>query len=273
MRRWHLTVTAVLGVVAVCAVTTVAQQQRTAESRDMTLLGSNDLQARSAYQPVIQKQGNRYIAYIGHHAGSMPNTLTGKMEDNGTSVVDVTNPRQPKYIAHIPGGGEAQGPGQAQMVRTCTGAELPKADKSKVYLLRSLGTSGHELWDVTTPEKPTRITQIVGGLKDTHKSWWECETGIAYLVGGDPAWRTARMTKIYDLSDPTHPVFIRDFGLPGQQPGATVNPVPTEVHGPISIVKANRVYFGYGTGRYGVVQIVDRKKLLEGPKEPTINTG
>jgi hypothetical protein len=268
MRRWHVIVTAVLAVVAVCAVTTVAQQ-RTAESRDMTLLGSNDLQARSAYQPVIQKQGNRYIAYVGHHAGSMPNTLTGKMEDNGTSVVDVTNPRQPKYIAHIPGGGEAQGPGQAQMVRTCSGADLPKADKSKFYLLRALGTSGHELWDVTTPEKPTRITQIVGGLKDTHKSWWECETGIAYLVGGDPAWRTARMTKIYDLSDPTHPVFIRDFGLPGQQPGSTMNPVPTELHGPISIVKANRVYFGYGTGRYGVVQIVDRKKLLEGPKEPT----
>src|SRR4029450_5439907 len=108
MRRWHLTVTAVLGVVAVCAVTTVAQQQRTAESRDMTLLGSNDLQARTPSQPVIQKQGNRYIAYIGHHAGSMPNTLTGKMEDNGTSVVDVTNPRQPKYLAHIPAGGAAQ---------------------------------------------------------------------------------------------------------------------------------------------------------------------
>ena len=109
----------------------------------------------------------------------------------------------------------------------------------------------------------------MNGLKDTHKSWWECETGIAYLVGGDPAWRTPRMTKIYDLSDPAHPVFIRDFGLPGQQPGSTMNPVPTEVHGPISIPKANRVYFGYGTGRYGVVQIVDRKKLLEGPKEPT----
>ena len=65
MRRWHLTVSAVVAVVAVCAVTTVAQQQR-AESRDMTLLGSNDLQARSAYQPVIQKQGPRYIASVGH---------------------------------------------------------------------------------------------------------------------------------------------------------------------------------------------------------------
>jgi len=258
-------VVAVLG--SALAVTMTAQQK--AESRDMALLGSNDLQARSAYQPVIQKQGDRYIAYIGHHVGSMPNLLTGKLEDNGTSVVDVTNPKQPKYIAHIPGGGEKEGPGQAQMVRTCTGADLPKADKSKVYLLRSLGSTGHEIWDVTTPEKPTRLTVVVNNLTETHKSFWECETGIAYLVGGDPAWRTPRMTKIYDLSDPAHPVFIRDFGLVGQQPGSTMTPVPTEMHGPISIPKLNRVYFGYGTGRNGIVQIVDRKKLLEGPKEPT----
>jgi hypothetical protein len=268
MRQWHLTVTAVLAVVAVCAVTTVAQQ-RTAESRDMTLLGSNDLQARSAYQPVIQKQGDRWIAYVGHHGGEMPNTLTGKIEPNGTSIVDVTNPRQPKYLAHIPGDAGQGEAGGAQMVRTCTGAELPKADKSKVYLLRTLGTKAHEIWDVTDPSKPSKVTTIVAGLRDTHKSWWECETGIAYLVSGDPAWRAQRMTKIYDLSDPAHPVFIRDFGLPGQQPGATVNPVPTDLHGPISIPKINRVYFGYGTGRYGIVQIVDRKKLLEGPKEPT----
>jgi hypothetical protein len=257
-------VVAVLG----SAVTMTAQQK--VESRDMTLVGSNDLQARSAYQPVIQKQGDRWIAYIGHHAGSMPNVLTGKLEDNGTSVVDVTNPRQPKYIAHIPGGGEERGPGQAQMVRTCTGADLPKADKSKVYLLRSLGSTGHEVWDVTTPEKPSRLTVVVNNMKETHKSFWECDTGIAYLVGGDPAWRTPRMIKIYDLSDPAHPVFIRDFGLVGQQPGSTMNPVPTEMHGPISLgAKANRVYIGYGTGRFGIVQIIDRKKLLEGPKEPT----
>jgi hypothetical protein len=245
-------------------------QQRAAESRDMTLLGSNDLQARSAYQPVIQKQGTRYIAYVGHHGGEMPNLITGMLEPNGTSVVDVTNPKQPKYLAHIPGDAGVGEGGGAQMVRTCSGADLPKADKSKFYLLRTLGTKAHEIWDVTDPAKPSRVTTIVSGLRDTHKSWWECDTGIAYLVSGDPAWRAQRMTKIYDLSDPAHPVFIRDFGLPGQQPGSTVNPVPTDLHGPISMgVKANRVYFGYGTGRYGVVQIIDRKKLLEGPKEPT----
>ena len=77
------------------------------------------------------------------------------------------------------------------------------------------------------------------------------------------------MTKIYDLSNPAAPVFIRDYGIVGQQPGST-GPVPTELHGPISLgPKANRVYFAHGTGRAGIIQIVDRDKLLNGPKEPT----
>jgi hypothetical protein len=46
--------------------------------------------------------------------------------------------------------------------------------------------------------------------------------------------------------------------------------VPTELHGPISTgPQGNRVYFGYGTNKGGVLQIVDREKLLNGPKEPT----
>src|SRR5204862_5633615 len=75
--------------------------------------------------------------------------------------------------------------------------------------------------------------------------------------------------QVYDLSDPVHPVKIRDFGLPGQEPGAS-GFVPTELHGPISTgPQGNRVYFGYGTNKGGVLQIVDRDKLLNGPKEPT----
>ena len=60
---------------------------------------------------------------------------------------------------------------------------------------------------------------LLEGLRNTHKSFWECDTGIAYVISGPKDWRTRRMTKIYDLSDPANPRFIRDFGLPGQQPG------------------------------------------------------
>jgi hypothetical protein len=155
------------------------------------------------------------------------------------------------------------------MTRVCNGTALPRGDRSKVYLLRSFGGSAHEIWDVTDPAKPSRITVVVSGLRDTHKNFWECNTGIAFLVSGAPQWRTPRMTQVYDLSDPAKPVFIRNFGLPGQQPGAT-GPVPTSLHGAISLgPNGNRIYLGFGTGNNGIVQIVDRDKLLNGPKEPT----
>jgi hypothetical protein len=255
-----------------------AAAQKQPEMSNMTLVGYNDLQARSAYQPVIKKQGDRWIAYIGHHGGTELNPLNGEMEANGTSVLDVTDPKNPKYLFHIPGeavkgtvtpGGGGSESGGAQMVRACAGSELPHADKSKFYLLRNYGNTAQEMWDVTNPAKPTRITVIASGLRDTHKNWWECNTGIAYLVSGVPDWRTLRLAMIYDLSNPAKPVFIRNFGLPGTQPGST-GPLPGRMHGPISTgPKGNRVYFAFESGGSGIFEIVDRDKLLNGPKEPT----
>ena len=78
-------------------------------AKDMRLVGMNDLQGRSAYQPTIHKQGDRTIAYIGHHGGtpevlvSRSIRLNGLAEFNGTSIVDVTDPSKPKYLFHIPG--------------------------------------------------------------------------------------------------------------------------------------------------------------------------
>jgi len=245
------------------------------EAKNMRLVGYNDLQGRSAYQPTIHRQGDRYIAYIGHHGGTpdVPkpmNKLTGQPEFNGTSIIDVTDPANPKYLRHIPGLEGNYEEGGAQMVRVCDGKDLPKGDPAKFYMLRVFGGKAHEIWDVSDPANPSLITRIgEGTLRDTHKNWWECNTGIAYLVSGAPGWRARRMTQIYDLSDPAKPVHIRDFGLPGQEPGATGG-VPTDLHGPISLgPQANRVYFGYGTNKGGVLQIVDRDKLLNGPKEPT----
>jgi len=193
---------------------------RKVESKNMRLVGYNDLQARSAYQPVIHHQGDRYIAYVGHHGGSREipqplNPMTKQNENNGTSVVDVTDPKHPKYLTHIPGEPGLNEQGGAQMVRICDGKKLPKGDPAKVYMLRTGGTTSQEIWDVTNPERPSLLTTVVAGLKDTHKNWWECDTGIAYLIsdGRPEKWRTKRMTKIYDLSDPAHPKFIRNFAL------------------------------------------------------------
>jgi hypothetical protein len=122
------------------------------------------------------------------------------------------------------------------------------------------------------------------GLRNTHKMWWECKTGVAYLPGSrDVAapnrWRQGQSLVVADWSDPAHPQYIRTFGLVGGQPGAT-GPVSTSLHGPISThdhpnatgklargataddVIGNRIYTAWGVGDDGVLQILDRKKLL-----------
>ena len=252
---------------------TAALAQMGADAKDMALVGYHDLQARSAYQPVIHHQGDQWIAYVGHHGGSVDvpkprNPLTGIEENDGTSLIDVTDPRAPKYLAHIPGAPGNYEDGGAQMVRVCDGKTLPKGDPAAVYMLRTFGNSAHEIWNTADASRPRLIARL-DGLKGTHKNWWECDSGIAYLVSGVDGWRVPRMTEVYDLSDPGKPVKIRDFGLPGQQPGAS-GPVPTWLHGAISTgAEGNRVYFGYGTNQGGVLQIVDRDRLLNGPREPT----
>jgi hypothetical protein len=247
------------------------------EAKNMRLVGFNNLQARSAYQPIIHKQGNRWIAYIGHHGGSAVNPMTKSVEPNGTSIVDVTDPRRPVYLKHLPGGAGVGEAGGAQMVRACNGSDLPNANKDKIYLLRGTSSS-HEVYDGTDPSNPVLVTTIVSNLGDTHKNFWECDTGIAYLVSDGtslgtsvpsfPAWRAERMTQIFDLSNPADPKFVRNWGLVGQEPGST-GPVPQDLHGAISIGPkgirgvTERVYFGHGTGSDGILQIVDRKKLLD----------
>ena len=123
-----------------------------ASSHNMRLVGTNDLQARSTYQPTLHKYSpNRYILFTGHHPlglqgeGQLPNAqhlpffnpLTGKNELNGTSIVDVSDPRHPKYLFHLPVADGVNG--GAQMVRVCDGAQLPHGDPKAVYMLRTFG--------------------------------------------------------------------------------------------------------------------------------------
>ena len=196
LARWPLSATFAATLLALTVTANAQDPREGEEALNMQLVGYNDLQGRSAYQPIIQQQGDRWIAYIGHHAGNHVNPLTGDVEGNGTSVVDVTDPANPRYIAHIPGAGIPGEEPEAQMVRTCLGSDLPNAIDTEIYLLRAVGRTGHDIWNVTTPEAPTLVSKIEDqGLVDTHKNWWECDTGIAFLVSGVEGWATRRMTR------------------------------------------------------------------------------
>ena len=268
MKRWYA-LSLVTGLVTAAAAGATAQTADTGhgeETFNTRLVGMHGLQARSAYQPLPVRQGARRIVYVGHHAGERLNPLTGTVEPNGTSIVDVTAPEAPRYLAHIPATGGASG---AQMVQVCAGEELPGGAAGRFYLLRSNGNRSHELWDVTEPDRPAfaRTVAEMGrtptGERHTHKNWWECDTGVAHLVGTVDGWRAPRILQIFDLADPAAPRRIRDFSLPGVQPDAG-GPIPggSGVHEAVRL--GNRVYLAYGTSADGTVQILDRERLLQG---------
>ncbi len=268
MTRWHA-LSIVAGLVTAVAATATAQTGDAGhgeETFNTRLVGMHDLQARSAYQPLPVRQGASRILYVGHHAGERLNPLTGAVEPNGTSVVDVTDPGAPIYLAHIPAAGGASG---AQMVQVCAGEELPRGEAGRFYLLRSNGNRSHEAWDVTDPARPAFVRTVAemgrtpAGEQHTHKNWWECDTGVAHLVGTVDGWRAPRILQVFDLADPEAPRRIRDFSLPGVQPDAA-GPVPggSGVHEAVRL--GNRLYLAYGTSANGAVQILDRDRLLRG---------
>ena len=174
------------------------------ESLNLALVGSDDLQARSAYQPVVHEQGGRWIAYIGHHGGTekVPSAQSAHRRGRGQRHVDRRRHRSAR--AALPRAHSRRaGPGRER--RRADGARVQRARaaagrRAKFYLLRTFGNSAHEIWDVTDPAKPALPHDASSRLKGTHKNWWECDTGIAYLVSGARGWRTRRMTQVYDLS-------------------------------------------------------------------------
>jgi LVIVD repeat len=228
--------------------------------------GHADLQGRTAYQPTLHTIKGRVYLFVGHFAGTTPAGLP----NGGTTIVDVTDPDNPKQVNFLVSNG-------SQMVRVCDGGAIGQANH--YYMLRNTRNT-HEVWDVTNPASPTRLSVIqpapTAFFTATHKNWWECDTGLAFLVAGAGAssaapdgWTTNQHVKIYDLSNPAAPVYIRDIGLVGQNPGSSVVTATSGVDGPISIKNnpvtgdpVNRIYLPFGTSSNGVMQIMDRLKVL-----------
>jgi len=231
-------------------------------SKDIRLVGSHPLQARSAYQvhPHRYPDG-RYMLFVGHHSDQMTNSQTGEIEENGTSIVDVTDPETPVYLKHVPG------VAGAQMAAACNGAELPNGNPNKVYLLRSNGNLEHQVWDVSDPVNPVLLSTPQTGLESTHRNWWQCDTGIAYIISDlrQFGWSTNRGLQVFDLSDPAKPSLIRNFALPGMEPGGQGDYYqPNGIHEATVSQDGSKVYLAYGTGAKGVIQILDNESLLKG---------
>lgn len=247
----------------------------TESAEGLQLVAHDPLEARQSYQMVQHRQGARWLLYVGHMTGSEKDPRTGTVTPNGTSILDITDPVHPRYLTHVPAspapwfkGNPALASG-GQHLQICDGGQLPQGRKDRVYMLRNHGAIGQEMMDVTDPMRPQALGDVIrtapplDGRLRTHKNFWDCATGIAYTVGSIKGW-PGQQLQIFDLSNPKRPRHIRNFGLPGTEPGGAINAADPGFSMHEANVAGGRVYLAYGTDHRGTIQILDREKLLHG---------
>ncbi|MFC1899475.1 LVIVD repeat-containing protein [Chloroflexota bacterium] len=210
-----------------------------AESKNVNLIGYNDLQGRDSLQVTCKGDW----VYIGHHNGYEHNPLTGLSEWNGTSIIDASNPSEPILVTHI---------SNAESTNSRSVQVLHDYHDGNDYLIRNHETATtwkFEIFNITERTKPVKVSEITstpaGLLTFAHKGWWDKDTGLYFATIDEPGFRKGAHMGIWNLSDPYNPEYISSYWVPGQK---LSEPDPGKLmilHHPIVDMPNKRVYCGY----------------------------
>ena len=267
-----------IAVVSVAATGTLLRGQGRSSSDPLSdgasnvrLVGYSDLQGREALVVTTKSDpANGSWVYVGHHESYYDkkpkmNPISGKMEWNGTSIIDIADPARPKYVWHIPN----------ETNRNSRGVSVVydyKFDSSgKDYLIRNSealteGETGtdlkYQIFDITSrnsdPSKISLLSEITGTppnscgngcggkfITRAHKGWWSQETGYFYAASGEPGFRNV-VIQIFDMKDPKAPKFVGRAWIPGQKTDEPQNLYEGQyAHHPIVDEDNKRLYVGY----------------------------
>ncbi len=234
-------------------------------SRNMRLIGHSDQGGRPDGNQLMVHRG---YAYVGH------------MYSKGVSVIDVRDPRTPRFVKYI------QAPTDTWNIHLQTHDDLMLvvngrdmkalpafADDKSYYKGKSTGfnaaptkdrtwTAGMSVWDLSKPEEPRQIGFMPVEGVGLHRIWY---------VGGRWAYASALLDGFtdyimitIDMSDPTKPQEAGRFWLPGMNAAAGETPNwPLEygrygLHHPI--VHGDTAYCSWRDGCLAVVDVADRSK-------------
>lgn len=258
------------------------------------LVGHSDLQARDTLQVTVKDHPslNKVFVFVGHHRGVKPNPLLEGAPDqaNGTTILDVTNPKKPVIVYHIPGNTTASDTAESRAVQV----QFNPYGDGKDYLIRNQelrtpppAVGFFEIFEITDTLRegsdPTWITNIahvkphfsLRPLSAAHKGWWyvgENDLGdpVSYYFGSASSADAAYIGKagynhliIWDLSDISDPRWVATGWIFGQRHG---EPDPPEgsigLHHPIVDWENSRVHGACLDG--GNVVVYDISSLTAG---------
>ena len=189
------------------------------EMANMQLVGFSGLGGHSAAFKLAITKGKNGHWYL----------FTGHSFESGWSVVDVTDPKNPRYVRFMPGPA-----GYVTSQVTLHGNLLiTDLDFDRDAKDAPPTTATAILWDISNPENPKEVSRFLGGPRGAHRSSYPGGK-YAYLSTTMPGYH-GRILVILDVSDPRHPVEAGRWWQPGQKDGEPPGKHSAGLHGPANI--------------------------------------
>lgn len=233
------------------------------EAANVRLIGYHDLQGRESLVVTTRSDdANGNWVYVGHHQSYYDgeqrfNPITDRMEWNGTSILEISDPANLRLVWHIPNETNANSRGVSVVY------DYAFDGSGRDYLIRN-SEAGEDLkfqiFDITPrdtdPSEIARVSEITGTPADScgpgcggdfiqraHKGWWSEETGYFYSAAGEPGFGGA-IVQIWDLRNPEEPAFVGRAWGPGQRDGEE-GFEGQYAHHPIVDEANDRIYAGF----------------------------
>src|SRR5215471_168344 len=191
----------------------IVERPKTALAHKVRRLGHLDLAGAGQ----VTVAGNH--AYVGH----IPSA-----SQLGTSIIDISNPREPRVVATItlddPTSHSHKARVAEELKRQPTTEEIAAKLSVTVddvraleaYEQRGYQNGGFKIYDVSNPAQPKLICyQKTGGI-GVHR--FDMDERYAYISTEMPGY-IGNILVIYDLADPSRPREVSRWSMPGQHVG------------------------------------------------------
>ena len=244
---------------------------RADSAENVRLVGYHDLQGRQSLEVKTKSNAaNGNWAYVGHSPNNrtdpetpIRNPITNRDEWNGTSILEISDPANPRLVWHIPNEVSAN----SRSVSVVYDYGFDSSPAGRDYLIRSWDTGDDfrfQIFDITSrgtdPSKIALVAEITGTppgscgpgcggrvVHRAHKGVWAQDSGLFYSSSGEPGFRGRTLLHIWDLKNPRAPKFVGRAWLPGQKEGEP-GFEGQYAHHPIVDEANDRLYAGFRQG-------------------------
>lgn len=173
----------------------------------------------------------------------------------GTTIVDVSDPRRPRQLAHI----EIPPNTHSHKVRVVNGLMVVNWEAPPPYKLPAGFKGGLAVYDVTKPDKPRQLSFWQTGGTGVHR--YDFDGRYAYISPEVDGY-VNNIVMILDLKDPSRPEEVGRWWMPGQWTAGGETPTwgyrEAWCHHPLRM--GNRLYVGYWHAGFVILDIDDMSK-------------